>query len=97
MDSLFFLALLAAGPLTGYFFYRFYYRIYRNAEARYRFEHTTNAVIQNVLHHDEHATTVRRSRSPSIKGRNDNTPAKRAQYVRVHRHDVAAGGQPPQS
>lgn len=72
------------GPILGISVYGYYYQKYRNTNARYRYEHTTDAQIRNMKHQDDFTRLRTGLRNSSIENRNDSTPTQRAKFVKIH-------------
>lgn len=86
---------IALGPVVGFAVYFHYRAKYRNADARYKFEHTTDATLANLAYADDYVGEVRGVKNTSIVGRNDHAPTVRAAYVKVHGMDVDHADPPP--
>ncbi|PKQ26309.1 MAG: hypothetical protein CVT64_04250 [Actinobacteria bacterium HGW-Actinobacteria-4] len=91
----FLVMLIVIGPIIGFAVYFHYRAKYRNADARYNFEHTTDAVLANLSYADDYVGEVRGVKAPWIAGRNDHTPTVRAHFVKVHAIDVDHADPPP--
>ncbi|WP_062072110.1 hypothetical protein [Demequina sediminicola] len=81
--DLFFVAALAfAAPfVVGWYAHRQMYKRYRNQDKRYRYEHTTDATMEDLQRWDTFTHERRRLRNRTIEGENANSPEVRAPYV----------------
>lgn len=75
---------LIAGPAAGWIYYAYIVKKYRNADARYTYERTTDVDVANLLYSDDHIQLKKRMTNSRIHGRNDDKPTSRAPYVQVH-------------
>jgi hypothetical protein len=75
-------ALFAAGPATGLFISGWIRAKYRNKGARYMPERVVKHTITKMTEDDKFLKKIV-SRSSSISGRNDQSPAQRAQFTRT--------------
>ncbi len=81
-DGFFLAAVLFAAPFVVLWFaHKTLYKRYRNQDARYRYEQTTQSTMSNLERWDVFQRERKRLRNRSIEGRNAEQPTQRAPYV----------------